>query len=184
MKNVSQAIRCLFMGLILALIVFPQELSCPSNPSVHWAEGDIFEGHFREPCEVSYVVFWDGYILKFTSYEGWRVDLPYYQFKEALETKGRKIEDIAIKIHNHLPGGGYRFSPQDLSFMMAMREDGFEGSYCLKPPGGKIKYRREKDMALTQLLKKKETKKFLKEYKKKYPEAYRELTAFLKGQTK
>ena len=176
--------RCLFMGLILALMVFPREMSCPNNPSVYWADGNVFNGYFTEPCETSYVVFWDGYVLKFSSYEGWRIDLPYYQLKEALEVKGRKVEDIAIKIHNHLPGGSSGFSRGDLRFMRAMRRDGFVGSYCLKPPVGKIRYRREKNVALIQFLKKKDTKEFLKEYKKKYPEAYQELTSFLKGQIK
>ena len=108
-----------------------------------------------------------------------RVDLPYYQFVEALESVGRKVEDIAIKIHNHLPGGAYYLSDGDLKFMMAMRHDGFEGSYCLKPPSGKIKVRRDKNIALTQLFRRKETKKFLKEYKEKYPEAHEVLTDFI-----
>lgn len=169
---------------IIGCILFLSLMLYPSNPSTYWAEGNIFNGYFTEPVEISYVVFWDGYILKFTSYEGWRVDLLYYYFKEIVEKRGRKIEDIAIKIHNHLPGGGYLFSPGDLKFMRAMRADGFEGSYCLKPPTGKVKVRREKNIALTQLLEEKETKKFLKEYKKKYPEAYGELVDFIRKEAK
>ena len=164
---------------IIGCILFISLMLYPNNSSVYWAEGDIFAGYFTEPCEISYVVFWDGYILKFTSYEDWRVNLSYYQFKEIVEEKGRKIEDIAIKIHNHLPGGSYRFSPGDLSFMRDMRRDGFEGSYCLRLPSGKIRVLRDKNAALTRLLKKKETKEFLKEYKKKYPEAYEALVDFI-----
>jgi len=164
---------------IVSCVLFLSLVLYPSNLSVYWAEGDIFAGYFTEPCEVSYVVFWDGHILKFTSYEGWRVDLLYFQFKKVIEKEGRKIGDIAIKIHNHLSGGGYALSPGDLSFMRAMRRDGFEGSYCLKPPTGKIRVRRDKDIALIQLLKKKETKKFLRKYEEKYPEAYEVLVDFI-----
>jgi len=164
---------------IFSCILFLSLMLYPNNPSVYWAEGDIFKDHFTEPCETSYVVFWDGYILKLTSYEGERIDLFYYQFKEFIEERERKIKDIAIKIHNHLPGGSYTLSPGDLKFMRSMRHDGFEGSYCLKPPSGKIKVRRDKNIALTQLFRRKETKKFLKEYKEKYPEAHEVLTDFI-----
>lgn len=164
---------------IFSCVLFLSLMLYPSNSPVHWSEGSIFTGVFTEPCEISYVVFWDGHVFKFTSYESWRVDMLYIHFKEALEARGRKIEDIAIKIHNHLPGGSYVLSGGDKKFMRAMRLDGFEGSYCLKPPTGKIKVQRDKNMALTQLLRRKETKKFLKEYKKEYPEAYRVLTDFI-----
>jgi len=164
---------------ILGCVLFLSLMLYPINPQVHWSKGTVFQRCFTEPCEVSYAVFWDGYVLKFTSYEGERVDLFYYEFKEIIESTGRKIEDIAIKIHNHLPGGSYVLSDGDKKFMRAMRIDGFEGSYCLKPPTGKIKVRRDKNMALTQLLRRKETKEFLKEYKKEYPEAYEVLTDFI-----
>ena len=169
----TKLLRIFSCVLFLSLILYP------GNLSVHYAEGSVWDGLFTEPCETSYVVFWDGDMYKFTSYEGERVDLQYSHFKEFLEIKGYEIKDIAIKIHNHLPGGSYIFSDGDLKFMRAMRHDGFEGSYCLKPPTGKIKVRRDKNMALTQLLRRKETKEFLKEYRKEYPEAYEVLTDFI-----
>lgn len=168
---------------IAGCILFLSLVLYPSNPSVHLAEGSIFNGLFTEPCEVSYVIFYDGYILKFTSYEEMRVDMLYATLKVIVEKRGRKIKDIAIKIHNHLPGGGYNFSDGDLRFMRAMRQDGFKGSYCLKLPTGKIKYKRDENAILIQFLKRNEVKDFLKEYKKKYPKAYKELTRFIKERT-
>jgi len=169
--------RKIILLRILGCILFLSLMLYPSNPTAYYAEGNVFHGLFTEPVEVSYVIFWDGYMLKFTSFEDNRVGLGYGRFKELVEAKGRKIEDIAIKIHNHIRG--FNFSDGDHKFRRTMRYDGFEGSYCLKPPTGKIKYRRDKYMALTQLLREKETKEFLKEYKKKYPEAYEILTDFI-----
>jgi hypothetical protein len=105
--------------------------------------------------------------------------MPYAYFKEILKERGRKVEDIAIKIHNHPFGGSYYPSTGDLNFMRAMRRDGFVGSYCIRTSGGGIKCRKEKDLALKQLLREEGTKKFLKKYKKEYPEAYGELIDFM-----
>ena len=165
---------------IVGCILFISLVLYPNNLPIHYSEGNIFMGLFKEPCEISYAIFYDGYIFKFTSYENHRVDLSYYQFKKILNKKERKVEDIAIKIHNHLPGGSYNFSDGDFRFMRAMREDGFEGSYCILTPGGKVKCQRDRYIALIQLLKRKKVKEFLKEYKKKYPKAYKELIKFVK----
>ncbi len=126
---------------IIGCILFLSLMLYPSNPTTYYAEGSVFNGLFTEPVEISYVIFWDGYMLKFTSYEENRIDLLYDDFKKVIESRGYKIEDIAIKIHNHI-GGGFNFSDGDLRFMRRMRYDGFEGSYCLKSPTGKIRYRR------------------------------------------
>ena len=164
---------------IIGCILFLSLMLYPNNSLIHYSEGNIFTGFFTEPVEISYAVFYDGHIFKFTSYEDYRIDLIYGEFKALLNKKGRKVKDIAIKIHNHLPGGSWNFSDGDLKFMRAMREDGFEGGYCILTPGGKIRYQRDEHIALIQFLKKKETKKFLKKFRKEFPRAYKELVAFL-----
>lgn len=178
-KGLGRVLSC----VLCVLIAFTSVGLLHSNVSaIYWAEGNIFNGLFTEPCEISYVVFWDGYLLKFTSYENWRIGLSYGGFKEAIESKGRKMEDIAIKIHNHLRSPV--FSPGDFKFERWMREDGFVGSYCIRLPLGTIICRKDKNEALLQLIKTRGTKKFLKKFKKKYPEAYQELVSFLKEQVK
>ena len=133
--------RRLILLRIIGCVLFISLMLFPANSLIHYGEGNIFTGAFKEPIEVMYIVFYDGCLIKFTTYHENRIDMPYETFRGIIEKKERKIEDVAIAIHNHQPGETRHFTKGDLYFLGRMRGDGFKGSFCLWYVG-KIKCKR------------------------------------------
>lgn len=129
---------------IVGCVLFLSLLLYPVNSTIHYNEGNIFNGSFTEPVEICYIIFYDGYFLRFTTYHEDRIDMSYDTFERVLKKKERKVKDIAIVIHNHQPGETQQFTDGDLYFLRRMRGDGFKGSFCLWYIG-KIKCRRCKN---------------------------------------
>lgn len=116
---------------VIGCVLFMSMLLFPVNTIVHVQHGNIFNGSFIEPTEICYAIFYDGYFMRFTTYHENTIVMSYETFKETVEKKGYEVRDIAIIIHNHLPGQVRKFTRGDLYFLGRMRGDEFEGSFCL-----------------------------------------------------
>lgn len=141
MKNVSKPMRCLFTGLILALVAFVsvgicyKKVVCRSRVVYQ-----IFDGKFTEPFEVCYLLTSDYTLYKVTSFDEKKVSFKFDDLEEILKGNGHKMSDVIIIIHNHLPQTSRSFSPRDIQSWYNFKAMGFTGNYYLRYNGNKIIY--------------------------------------------
>ena len=67
---------------VIGCVLFMSMLLFPSNLPIHIQYGNIFNGSFTEPVEVCYVVFYDGYFIRFTTYHIDTIIMSYETFKK------------------------------------------------------------------------------------------------------
>jgi len=111
---------------------------------VHTTEYDfdfhknVFGSIFTEPFESLLIVFKDGKrSLSFTIHDEIRTGLDTFEIKYLLDKRGRKIEDIAYTVHNHLTPR--RPTTGNFRAHNSLKEMGFEGpSFVYYPATGKL----------------------------------------------
>ena len=75
------------------------------------------------------MIFTDGTVMSFSTHTAYIIDVNITWIIDYIKTKGRKITDIVLIVHNHF---GYpRFSRGDLLVLNRLRKNGFAGNFCV-----------------------------------------------------
>ena len=118
----------LALGAII-LLIFVALVLTPASTIVYIGESNIFDGSFKQPFEILYLVFYNGDCLSFSTYQKSAIPISAGSLNYLLEGRNRKLEDVAIMVHNHLAMP--RFSDGNYIFLKRLRGLGFKGSFCI-----------------------------------------------------
>lgn len=117
---------CFFFISILIINLYANDIS--------QKERDIFATIFNNASyEIVIIYCYDGTLFGYTNEQEGSVSFRISQLKDKLEKRGKKIDNIKIIIHNHLPNRVLcnHFSPSDRKQLQLLKNKGFKGLYAL-----------------------------------------------------